>query len=152
MKWDQLKHQSASAFKRFTGVRPHTFTEMVNAFGAHRLRIQRCPHRGRPPRLGYEDLVLMTLMYLREYRTLFHVGADFGLSEAMASRLVREVESVLVRHPTFRLPGKKALLTADAASGAVLVDASDSPIERPKKRNAGLTPAPRNGPPSKPNT
>ena len=37
---------------------------------------------GRPQKLDYTDQVLMTLEYLREYRTYFHVANDYEISES----------------------------------------------------------------------
>ncbi len=31
---------------------------------------------GRPPQLRIEDQILLTLQYLREYRTYYHIGIE----------------------------------------------------------------------------
>ncbi len=31
---------------------------------------------GRPPKLRIEDQILLTLQYLREYRTYYHIGIE----------------------------------------------------------------------------
>ena len=46
------------------------------------------------------------------------------------------VEDTLIKHPDFALPGRKALLKNDTEFEVVLVDASESPIERPKKKGS----------------
>ncbi len=43
-------------------------------------------------------------------------------------------EDALIKHPDFTLPGRKALLKSDMKYEIVLVDASETLIERPKKR------------------
>ncbi|MCX6050932.1 MAG: transposase family protein [Campylobacterales bacterium] len=43
-----------------------------------------------------EDKVLLMLSYYREYRTLEHIGFDYGVSEATASRVEIAVEKVLI--------------------------------------------------------
>jgi hypothetical protein len=60
------------------------------------------------------------------------------------------VEDTLVKSGKFSLPGKKALLE-DNEIEIILVDVTESPIERPKKNNENGTQAKRNGTPSKPN-
>ena len=35
---------------------------------------------GRKPKLIVEDQILMTLQYLREYRTYYHIGLDWKMS------------------------------------------------------------------------
>ncbi|MBW4558822.1 MAG: transposase family protein [Trichormus sp. ATA11-4-KO1] len=37
---------------------------------------------GRPGKLSLEDQLLMTWEYWREYRTYFHIGQTWGVSEA----------------------------------------------------------------------
>jgi hypothetical protein len=37
---------------------------------------------GRKPKLIVEDQILMTLQYLREYRTYYHIGLDWKISES----------------------------------------------------------------------
>ena len=75
----------------------------------------------------------MALEYLREYRTYFHLGCSYGLSESPCYRACRWVEDSLIKSGKFSLPGKKALLKSDVEYELILIDASETPIERPKK-------------------
>jgi len=52
----------------------------------------------------------MALEYIREYRTYFHVAASYHISESACYRNIRWIEDVLIKHPDFALPGRKALL------------------------------------------
>ena len=90
---------------------------------------------GKPHRLCIEDRLLMSLEYLREYRTYFHLGKSYDLSESACYRSCRWVEDVLIKSPQFSLPGKKALLKSDVEFEVVLIDAVESPIEGPKKKS-----------------
>jgi hypothetical protein len=90
---------------------------------------------GNPSDLVLEDRLLLALEYLREYRTYFHIGQSYGVSESTAQRISRWVEDAL-KDRQFALPGKKALLKSDMVIEIALVDASESPVERPKKDNA----------------
>ena len=90
---------------------------------------------GKPNHLKIQDRLLMTLEYLREYRTYFHLSKSYGLSESACYRNCRWVEDVLIKSKVFSLPGKKALLKSDTEFEVILVDATESPIERPKKKN-----------------
>jgi hypothetical protein len=51
------------------------------------------------------------------------------------------VENTLIKDGTFALPGRKALLKSDVEYGAVLIDATESPVERPKKSKNTTTAA-----------
>jgi len=78
----------------------------------------------------------MALEYIREYRTYFHIATSYGVSESVAYKIVRWVEDTLIKDPAFALPGSKALLKSDMEYEVVLIDASESPIERPKKKDS----------------
>ncbi|WP_442937616.1 helix-turn-helix domain-containing protein [Nostoc sp.] len=80
-----------------------------------------------------EDQLLMTLEYWREYRTYFHIGQSWGVNESTAYRIIRKVEDILISSREFSLPGKKKLSSQDYQIKVVVVDVTESPIERPKK-------------------
>jgi len=88
--------------------------------------------------LSIEDLLLATLEYLREYRTYAHIAASYGIAESNIYRGIKWVEDTLIKDGTFSLPGRKAPLKSDAEYEVILVDATESPIERPKKAKAIL--------------
>lgn len=130
-KYDGIKNFSAEKFRRLTGVKRDTFKEMVQILlGAEEGRYRRA---GRKSRLSIEDKLLMALEYLREYRTYMHLGCSYGLSESACYRACRWVENTLIKSKKFALPGRKALLKSDVDYEVVLVDATESPCERPKK-------------------
>lgn len=133
MRYETVQPLSAEDFKRSTGVRRRTFEQML-AVIEKGLR-----DFGRPPKLSRADQLLMTLMYWREYRTEFHIGLTYGVSEATVCRTIQKVEDALIKSRQFHLPGKKKLLARDTAIEIVLVDATEQPIERPKKDNAATT-------------
>lgn len=143
MFWNDIQGKSANVFKRLTGVRRPTFDRMVEVVEQHLALSRKHPTRGRPPKAAVADQVLMLLMYYREYRTFLHTATTYGYSEAQGWRIVRRLEGILIQSGVFRLPGKRALLQLDgAALGClVLVDVSESAVERPKKSSAATTPA-----------
>ena len=138
MRYESVQNLKDEAFKRSTGVSRGVFEKMLTVVKAG-LR-----DFGRKPKLSREDQLLMTLMYWREYRTEFHIGLSYGVSESTVCRTIQKVEDVLIKSEQFHLPGKKVLQSSDTVIEVVLVDASEQPIERPKKDNAGITAAKRN--------
>jgi len=88
---------------------------------------------GRPGKASLEDQVLMTLEYWREYRTYFHIGQTWGVTESTACRIIRKIEKLLSQSRVFTLPGKKCLQELNTAINVIVIDATESPIERPKK-------------------
>lgn len=89
-------------------------------------------------------MLLMTLEYLREYRTYLHIAASYGIAESNAFETIRWVENTLIRSKEFKLPGRKALLKSDMEYEVILIDATESPIERPKKNSDISTQARKN--------
>ena len=102
-------------------------------------------HRGMKPKLSIENLLLATLEYLREYRTYAHIAASYGIAESNIYRGIKWVEDTLIRDGTFSLPGRKAPLKSDMEYEVVLIDATESPIERPKKSKSGTIPGRKSG-------
>lgn len=136
MTYEQLKQLKPNAFKRRCGVHPETFEQMVEVL---RPELDRRGKRGGQAKLSVEDQLLVVLEYWREYRTQFHIGSSWGLSESAVCRLIRRVESLLMASGKFRLPGKKQL-HQDAYQWQVLVvDVTESQIERPKKNKEPTT-------------
>ena len=141
MKFENLKKMSERNFRRITGVKRATFIRMAELIRvADKIKYQK---GGRPNKLSVEMRVLMALEYLREYRTYAHIAASFGISESNAFENIRAVENILVKSPDFRLPGKKTLKKTDHEFEVILIDATESPIERPKKNSDAITLAKR---------
>ncbi|HEY9764504.1 MAG TPA: IS5 family transposase, partial [Trichocoleus sp.] len=108
-----------------------TFAAMVAAL---RPNLERRGKRGGQNTLSVENQLLLTLQYWREYRTQFHIGLAFGVSEATVSRTIAKVEELLAKSGQFRLPGKRELLTPDSNWDVVVVDVTEVAIERPQKK------------------
>lgn len=133
-KIDKFEKVSEENFKRLVGVKRSTFEVMVKEYKkAEEERKKGHKVGGRKPKLCEEDRVLFMLEYYREYRTLYHMGIDYGISEGQASKVVRDVESVLIKSGKFSLPSKRVLYESDSEIEFVIIDATESPIQRPKK-------------------
>jgi hypothetical protein len=133
-KIDKFEKVNEENFKRVVGVKRSTFEVMVKEYKkAEAERKKGHKVGGRKPKLCEEDRVLFMLEYYREYRTLYHMGIDYGISEGQASKVVRDVESVLIKSGKFSLPSKRVLYEADSEIEFVIIDATESPIQRPKK-------------------
>ena len=143
MRYETVKALKGEDLKRLTGVSREVYEKMLEILERN-LRAF-----GRPPKLNRADQLLMTLMYWREYRTEFHVGITYGVSEATVWRTIRKVEDVLMKSGEFRLPGREALQPSDTLIEVVLVDATEQPIERPQKNSTSPTAVKRNGTPRK---
>jgi Helix-turn-helix of DDE superfamily endonuclease len=140
MRYEKAKELKESDFKWLCGVKKATFFTMCEVVKEVLSR----ETRDRKSDLSVEDQVLLTLGYWREYRTMFHLGQDFGLHESNVSRIIQKVEDILVKCGKFSLPGKRRLLKETGLTYTI-VDVTEMTVERPKKNKSGVTAAKRSG-------
>ena len=137
MKYDQIKELDDERFRRLTGVKRSTFEMMLKILiEADKLKKSK---GGRKNKLSIEDQLLITLEYIREYRTYFHISQSYNTSESAAYKTIKWVEDTLINDPNFALPGRKALLKSDVEYDVILIDATETPIERQKKDKNSFT-------------
>lgn len=135
--FQSLADLPAAEFKRLTGVSRATFRVMVDALSPAIAARQK---KGGPRfTWSVEDMLLMTLTYWREYRTYFHIGTDYTLSESQCFRTIRMIEGILIEDKRFHLKGKHALLEKTTDHKYVIIDVAESPIERPKKKGEKIS-------------
>jgi hypothetical protein len=113
-------NSAEAVFKRLYGVKPGTFEKMHKSGGS-------------PPKLTVKDKLTIMLKYLREYRTMESIGADYGVSKSTVCESIQWVENTLAKDKTFKLPGKKVLKETSGTIEYIIVDVTESPIQRPKK-------------------
>jgi hypothetical protein len=133
-------------FKQVIGVKKPTYEEMLAELRTAYAEKHR--RRGRHSKLPLEDILFMALTYWRQYVTQKGLSFEFEIGEATVHDWIVWVEDTLVKCKKFRLPGKKALLD-DTKIEIVLVDVTESPVERPKKNKKSGIPAKRSVTPKK---
>jgi len=136
MFYESVRELSAGLFRRLVGVKRVSFELMLKILAVQYGVDHECG--GAPSKLGLEDKLLMALCYWREYRTYFHVGMSYGYSESQTFKIIRWVENTLIKSGLFCVPGKKRLYELDKQS-VILIDVTESPIERPKKSSVNTT-------------
>ena len=141
MKYAGIEGLEDEKFRRLTGVKRTTFEKMIEILKESAKKKQ--ARGGRKPKLLLEDQLLMALEYIREYRTYFHVSQSYGVSESTCYETIKWIENTLIKHPDFALPGRKALLKSDMEYELVLIDSTETPIERPKKDKNAFIPGKR---------
>ena len=120
-----------AVFKRLYGVKPETFEKMKVILQKEYDKMHKLG--GSPPKLAVQDKLTITLKYLREYRTMESIGADYGVSKSTVCESIQWVENTLLKDKTFKLPDKKVLKKTSDTIECIIVDVVESPIERPKK-------------------
>jgi hypothetical protein len=138
MYYKEIENLSGDKFKRLTGVKRAVFEQMVSVIEQTKSFNRKHPTRGTPPKLSNADKLLLLLMYYREYRTQFHIGITYGISESRVCEIIQEIEYILINDKRFHLPGKKSLSKKENNFEIVLIDVTESPVERPQKTTVKL--------------
>lgn len=129
MRYQTLSRYSDTDFKRLAGVHRSLFKEMVQVLEeAEELKKK----LGRPHTLSIEDQLLLTLNYLRHYNTQLELSANYAIAESNVNRTIQKVENTLMKSRQFALP-KRQQRTAEHHFNWVIMDATETPIERPQK-------------------
>lgn len=148
IRYKQALAMSPSDFKRAYGVSQEVFQKMIEV-----VLEAKVGKRGCHSKLSIPQQILLTLQYLREYRTFFHLAQDWGVHESTAYRIIRRIEDILVKadrqiadfqsrqsagrlHSAaeeFRLPSQRQLQKSETEIEVIVVDVAETEIERPKK-------------------
>ena len=132
MKYENIKNYNEASFKSVTGVTPETFRAMTEVVNKAYTEMHK--NRGRHRKVLREDMVLMMLEYYKEYRTLECIGASYGLKKTNVGKTIKWVEEVLIKSGLFSMPGKKKLVQPVAEIEVIVVDTTETPIQRPKNK------------------
>ena len=118
-------------FLRLFGVNPVQFSEILTKVTPlwEKQVLGRYKRPGRNFALFLEDMVLMVLLYYCSYITQMFVGFLFGIDDSRVCRIIQKLEPLLVK--MMAMPQEKCLSQEEVESS--LVDATEQPIERPKK-------------------
>ena len=143
MKYENIKNYKEEAFRQVTGVTPTTFRAMLEvietAYGETHKK------RGRHRKLSREDMLLMILEYYKEYRSLECIGASYGLTKSTVGKVIKWVEEALIKSGEFSLPGKKKLVQPTIEYEVIVVDTTETPIQRPKNNQRKYYSGKKNG-------
>jgi hypothetical protein len=147
MRYEYLS-EHPTVFRSMTGLSVSEFDRMVVEVApryeaTERERLARpdrlrAPGAGHPFELDYQDALLLTMIWLRQYPTGEVLGYFFGVSEPTARRTVKRVLPGLeaAGRATFRWPGRKQgrslpEILEDCPEVAVVIDSFEQRIRRP---------------------
>ena len=131
-KYENIKKLKETEFRVVTGVSRGTFEAMLEVVKAA-YKEKHSKHNGRHRKLSQEDMLLMMLEYYKEYRTLECIGASYGLKKSNVGKTIKWVEEALIKSGLFSLPGKKKLAQSKVEFEIIVVDTTETPIQRPKR-------------------
>lgn len=126
----EMQDAKGTLFKRLYGVKPETFKQMLIILQKEIVIMHK--DGGKPPKLSPEDKLYITLKYLRDYRTMDSIAAEYKVCKGTVCLSIQWVEDTLVKDGTFKLPDKRLLKRKSDSIEYIVVDVTESPINRPK--------------------
>lgn len=133
----KIYNLSNEIFKRTIGISKNTFKKMILILKKE--KIIRKKKGGQKDKLSLINQLLIFFQYYREYRTMDAIAIDFRISKATISRTINRIENILIKSKLFRLPGKKKLSGNEGKIDCVIIDATETEINRPKKNKKNTT-------------
>lgn len=127
----RIKKLKDKEYQELFGVKKDTFTKMLEILNNKYIELHK--QGGKNPKLSVLDKLIITLGYYREYRSMKNIAFDYGVAKSTICDSINWVEQTLIKDGTFSLPKKRQLLEDNIEVEAVLVDATECEIERPKK-------------------
>jgi len=127
----KISDTNEELFKRLNGVTRNTFNKMLSILQKEFDKLHK--NGGKPPKLTPEAKLYITLKYLRQYPTMDSLAAEYGVCKGTICLAIQWVEDTLIKDGSFALPGKRALKRKSASIQYIVVDVTESPINRPQK-------------------
>ena len=104
---------------------------------------------GKERQLSVLDMLIITLGYYHDYRTMENIAFDYDCHKQRISEAVRWVEETLILDGTFALSAKRELKEAETDVVIAVADVTECETERPKKNSRSHTQASKNATQSK---
>jgi len=141
----RISNLSEEKYQVLFGIRKPTFDEMLaileNAYKEMRKK------GGRKRKLSVLDMLIITLGYYHDYRTMENLGFDYGVHKQRISEAVEWVEQTLIKDGTFSLPSKRELIKENSSVSIAIIDVTECETERPKRKQKESYSGKKNGTP-----
>jgi len=133
---EKIEKLKPEDYQGLFGVTKEVFDEMLKILEQEYARNHK--KGGRPPKLTVLDRLMIMLQYYREYRTLRHIAADYGVHVSRIYDALKWTEETLIKDKRFHIRSRKELRD-NSELETVLLDATECEIERPKKNKKSTT-------------
>jgi hypothetical protein len=112
------------------GLRKRTFDEMYTILESAYEKMRK--KGGRKRKLSVLDMLIITLGYYHDYRTMENLGFEYGVHKQRICEAIYWVEQTLIKDGTFSLPSKRELIKENSAISIAIIDVTECETERPK--------------------
>lgn len=130
LNYDKLS-EHRRIFKKLTGLSLDEFAHLLQQ--VKRSLDKAFRHMGRGRKINtHHDRLLLLMVYYRSYVTHEFLGYFVGLDESNVCRLFQRLEPLVAKH----IHIKKDRTLIEEVVGALLIDATEQPIQRPQNRKA----------------
>lgn len=126
---ERLNKLSYTKFVRLLGVGRVIFNKMVQVIEKE-LTNKHCNHKGRKPKYGAREMVLIFLLYIKQYNAMEDYAFEWNISKSVICEYIHFVLETLLKNKNFTLMGGKS--TRNDRSENRLLDVTEIRIERPK--------------------
>ena len=128
----RLLSQKPVAFNRMVGMKVEDFDAILVKLAPlwEKKVIAAYLRPGRNLKLTLADMLMMLLMYYRCYTSHVYLGFLFGIDDSRVCRLFKRLEPLLASIVAIR---KERHLSQEEVEN-LIIDATEQPIERPKRR------------------
>jgi predicted DNA-binding protein YlxM (UPF0122 family) len=134
---ERIRQLKEASYQETFGVRKQVFDRMFTVLvEAHSVLHSK---GGKPAKLTVLDKLVITLDYYKDYRPMNRIAFDYSVTKNAISKSVSWVERTLIKNGQFHLPNKRAL--SESNFEVILVDATESAVERPQKNSENGIPA-----------
>lgn len=128
----KLISQKPVIFNRLIGMKVKDFDSILEKLTPlwQKKVLEAYKRPGRNFKVELADMLMMLLIYYRSYITQEFLGYLFGIDDSRVCRLIKKIEPLLARIVAIR---KDRHLSQEELE-SLIIDATEQPIERPKRR------------------
>lgn len=125
-------HRKPQTFRRLFGIKVEDFEKILQKASPlwEKKVLKQYQRPGRPYKLALPDMILALLLYYRSYVTQEFIGYLFGVDDSQVCRFIKRLEPILAH--VVAISKRKKLSKEEVES--LIIDATEQPIERPKKK------------------
>ena len=125
------------------GIRKPTFDAMLAILYSAYKEVRK--KGGRARKLNVLDMLVITLGYYHDYRTMENLGFEYGVHKQRICEAISWVEQVLIKDGTFSLPSKRELVKENRTISIAIIDVTECETERPKYKQKESYSGKKNG-------